>query len=340
MWPRCKLQAPPACAGVREKVDGFVKRHVCVEGSQRRVVLVTSGGTTVPLEKNTVRFIDNFSTGSRGSKSVECFLEEQYAVIFLYRASSIQPFAQLKDLLARDILSSQNTQKCHDGYTLRARLSGSEAAAADRLLSIYRQNVEQDDCLLCLPFTSVFEYLHSLKAACEALRPAGARAMVYLAAAVSDYFVPEAEMAEHKIQSSSGDLVLSLRATPKCLSLLKGAWCPDALVVSFKLETDNKILLSKATGAIEKYGVDCVIANLLHTRNTEVQVVVRSHGGERLGCGSLAGAEAELLQPGDFQRVRVTVDKAEEGGSHAQIERPLVVTMTQMHRAFLNPTAD
>ena len=38
----------------------------------RRVVVVTSGGTTVPLERNTVRFIDNFSTGSRGAHSAEC----------------------------------------------------------------------------------------------------------------------------------------------------------------------------------------------------------------------------------------------------------------------------
>lgn len=32
------------------------------------------GGTTVPLEKNTVRFIDNFSSGARGAASAEHFL--------------------------------------------------------------------------------------------------------------------------------------------------------------------------------------------------------------------------------------------------------------------------
>lgn len=30
-----------------------------------------SGGTTVPLESKTVRFIDNFSVGSRGAASTE-----------------------------------------------------------------------------------------------------------------------------------------------------------------------------------------------------------------------------------------------------------------------------
>ena len=38
---------------------------------QRKIVIITSGGTTVPLEKNTVRFIDNFSTGARGATSAE-----------------------------------------------------------------------------------------------------------------------------------------------------------------------------------------------------------------------------------------------------------------------------
>lgn len=34
-------------------------------------VYFQSGGTTVPLESKTVRFIDNFSVGSRGAASTE-----------------------------------------------------------------------------------------------------------------------------------------------------------------------------------------------------------------------------------------------------------------------------
>lgn len=37
----------------------------------RPVVCVTAGGTAVPLEANTVRTIDNFSTGRRGAISAE-----------------------------------------------------------------------------------------------------------------------------------------------------------------------------------------------------------------------------------------------------------------------------
>jgi phosphopantothenate-cysteine ligase len=32
---------------------------------------VTSGGTTVPLERQMVRFLDNFSAGTRGAISAE-----------------------------------------------------------------------------------------------------------------------------------------------------------------------------------------------------------------------------------------------------------------------------
>ena len=68
------------------------ERPKCYEDSQRgveafcralpadhKIVLVTSGGTTVPFERNTVRFIDNFSAGTRGSSSAEHFLAAGYA---------------------------------------------------------------------------------------------------------------------------------------------------------------------------------------------------------------------------------------------------------------------
>lgn len=50
-----------------EKVQEFLKQISESEG----IVLVTSGGTAVPLEKQTVRYLDNFSIGSRGALSTE-----------------------------------------------------------------------------------------------------------------------------------------------------------------------------------------------------------------------------------------------------------------------------
>lgn len=66
---------------------------------QKPIVFVTSGGTSVPLEKNTVRSVENFSTGIRGSRSAEYFLKKGYPVIFFCRGTSMKPFAiELSDI--------------------------------------------------------------------------------------------------------------------------------------------------------------------------------------------------------------------------------------------------
>jgi phosphopantothenate-cysteine ligase len=46
----------------------FVARNAA---AGRRVAIVTSGGTIVPLERRMVRFVDNFSTGTRGAACAE-----------------------------------------------------------------------------------------------------------------------------------------------------------------------------------------------------------------------------------------------------------------------------
>jgi len=55
----------------------------------RPIIFITSGGTSVPLEKNTVRSIENFSTGRRGALSAEYFLKAGFPVVFFYREGSI-----------------------------------------------------------------------------------------------------------------------------------------------------------------------------------------------------------------------------------------------------------
>jgi phosphopantothenate---cysteine ligase (ATP) len=90
--------------------------------------------------------------------------------------------------------------------------------------------------------------------------------MFLLAAAVSDFYIAWSQLPEHKIQSSGGALNLTLTNVPKCLGLLRDEWAPDAFHVSFKLETDEHLLHQKAQGAIVRYRVHCVIANMLQTR--------------------------------------------------------------------------
>ena len=89
--------------------------------------------------------------------------------------------------------------------------------------------------------------------------------MAYLAAAVSDFYVPWAELPEHKIQSreapddedreAASKVVLRLRRVPKMLSLVRSRWCPRAFVVGFKLETDPALLYRKASDSLRLYAL-------------------------------------------------------------------------------------
>ena len=78
---------PKDIKSVQERVESFVNVN-----DSCPIVVVTSGSTPVPLEKKTVRYIDNFSTGTRGARCVENFLKNGYAVIFLHRSGSAFPF--------------------------------------------------------------------------------------------------------------------------------------------------------------------------------------------------------------------------------------------------------
>ncbi len=59
---------PQDLPAVATDVSAFIERNAA---AGRPVAIVTSGGTTVPLERRTVRFIDNFSTGARGAAMAE-----------------------------------------------------------------------------------------------------------------------------------------------------------------------------------------------------------------------------------------------------------------------------
>ena len=79
--------------------------------------------------------------------------------------------------------------------------------------------------------------------------------------------------AEHKIQSDEGVPRLPLNRVPKMLGMLRSTWCPEAFLISFKLETDDAILLQKARGSLERYGMNMVIANLLANYKQAVSFV-------------------------------------------------------------------
>lgn len=57
----------------------------------------------------------------------------------------------------------------------------------------------------------------------------------------------------HKMQSADGAPTIHLELVPKILQPLVSSWVPKAYVVSFKLETDETILIKKARDALNRY---------------------------------------------------------------------------------------
>nr|SVE70498.1 EOG090X085T [Daphnia similis]SVE71122.1 EOG090X085T [Daphnia similis]SVE72381.1 EOG090X085T [Daphnia similis] len=229
---------------------------------KHRVALITSGGTTVPLEKNTVRFIDNFSAGTRGSASAEYFLEAGYQVIFLHRSKSLEPY--FRHLVGRNIFDM--IEVLPDSVTVGEAYQTELGKLAEKF---QRQKYN----LLMISFNTLSDYLWLLRAIAQKMQILGPLALLYLAAAVSDFYIPTSQMPCHKIQSSGGPLSLSLQLVPKMLAPLVTLWAPNAFIISFKLETNETLLETKSKESLLKYHHHVVIGNLLHSRKVYVVLV-------------------------------------------------------------------
>ncbi|KAI8015401.1 Phosphopantothenate--cysteine ligase 2 [Camellia lanceoleosa] len=230
--------------GISKKLNEFIERNSQATGGEGtgRVVCVTSGGTTVPLEKRCVRYIDNFSSGHRGAASTEYFLKAGYSVIFLYRRGSCQPFCRS--------LPEDPLLECFEvSEELNIQVHQSHSKAVKRAISEHcgrRPLVETS-------FTTIFEYLQILQLIAMSMRNLQTRAMFYLAAAASDFYVPWKSM----------------------------------------LETDSNILLQKADMALKKYKMHVVVANELSTRKEKVVVVTSSEKISVLRDSTEADADIE-----------------------------------------------
>ncbi|CAL8338891.1 unnamed protein product [Lota lota] len=279
-----EFAVPSHVEDVKELMSAFAERH---GSAGRKVVLITSGGTKVPLESRTVRFLDNFSSGRRGASSAEYFLDSGYAVIFLYRHRSLYPYTRLYSGV--NLLDSlQLGSGCNQVVVNQEALP-----KIDKVLKRY-QEVKKEGLLLPVEFSTLSEYLHLLKASAQVLGTLGPKAMFYLAAAVSDFYIPASDMPEHKIQSSNGPLQISMKMVPKILSPLVKDWAPRAFVISFKLETDKSILLDKARKALETYRHQAVVANVLDTRRGYVVVVTPDTKTELILTDNEVSKEVEI----------------------------------------------
>ncbi|OAQ96558.1 hypothetical protein LLEC1_06350, partial [Akanthomyces lecanii] len=175
---------PRLLASHLSRAESFIGAHAA---AGHRVVLITSGGTTVPLERQTVRFIDNFSAGTRGATSAEYFLAAGYAVIFLHREFSLQPYSRhythakdcFLDFLDEDAGGGGGGDGGGDDDATRVVVRRQDQS---RILDVLREYKEakRGNMLLMLPFVTIGDYLHELRGIARLMRPLGPSGLLYL----------------------------------------------------------------------------------------------------------------------------------------------------------------
>lgn len=231
---------------------------ISANNPSQKIVCITSGGTSIPLEKNTVRMIENFSTGQRGALSAEYFLKSGFFVIYLYRTNSKYPF-----------LWRHNIKDIFENYDIKAKEMNSSTLINDiQDYKLYK------DKILALEYCTVMEYLEICFVIAELFKnyKYPLNTIFYLASAVSDFYIPVEKMSTHKIQSkeyANSKIVIELENVPKTLKCFKEI-TPETKFVSFKLETDEKILETKMEESLKKYSMDVIVGNILDKRRNEI----------------------------------------------------------------------
>lgn len=130
--------------------------------------------------------------GTRGATSAEYFLKAGYAVIFMHRQFSLQPFSRHYSHSTHPFLDFLDVNPADtDGHQIS--VTSAEQTQLLSVLTTYKK-VHQDGVLHTLTFVTVNDYLWLLRAVSQELSVLGRNALFYLAAAVSDFFLPRQKM--------------------------------------------------------------------------------------------------------------------------------------------------
>jgi len=163
------------------------------------------------------------------------------------------------------------------------------------------------------------------------------KAMFYLAAAVSDFFLPKQKMSEHKIQSGKGNLSIEMDQVPKILKPMVDEWTKGGYIVSFKLETDPALLLPKARQALERYGHQVVIGNDLNRRKFEV-VFVSKETLPPPRADEIQQSTANLSESFVEYWLRIDIPDANPGVHVKEIEEDIVSELLTRHAEWIKNT--
>lgn len=129
------------------------------------------------------------TAGTRGATSAEYFLSSGYAVIFLHRLHSLRPFSRHYSHSLNPFLDLLTTEAAPSGGE-QIVVTASHAGELLPVLKAYNK-ANAEGTLLSVDFQTVNDYLWLLRSVSRVMSPLGRRGMFYLAAAVSDFFLPD-----------------------------------------------------------------------------------------------------------------------------------------------------
>jgi phosphopantothenate-cysteine ligase len=137
--------------------------------------------------------------GTRGATSAEYFLKAGYSVIFMHRQFSLQPFSRHYSHSTNPFLDFLEIESDTDRPRDPPRITATPSKNDDLLevLTAYK-SVQQAGLLHTLTFVTVNDYLWLLRAVSQELSTLGRNALYYLAAAVSDFFLPRQKMVRRR----------------------------------------------------------------------------------------------------------------------------------------------
>lgn len=136
--------------------------------------------------------LSKYNIGTRGATSAEYFLKQGYAVIFMHRQFSLQPFSRHYSHSTNPFLDFLEVSQ-EDGNIDRISVIPSQRDLLLPILSAYKA-VQESGTLHTLTFVTVNDYLWLLRAVSKELSLLGSKSLYYLAAAVSDFFLPRQKM--------------------------------------------------------------------------------------------------------------------------------------------------
>jgi hypothetical protein len=202
------------------RINNFLKINPSLKKSTRQVLveapiaIVTADATTVPLETNTVRFIDTMGLAKEyspkaafGAVSAEYFLSRGYRVIYIHREDSIYfPFTKafqriLEVNRMNDPEFFKNSFRYHNLPDLQipvpenfnARYQQKCCTLIGMEGQISRKLADQNQ-FLSIDYRTVAEYLDLLEYLLKLSKYFGPSMIFYLSATVSNYYIPPLEV--------------------------------------------------------------------------------------------------------------------------------------------------